>query len=173
MNSVLCRRRGGFRLRNRRSELLCRKRSENNVTGGDNIKLSQEIKQETRSIAIGVGIMSVIMVAVFAVLNAAELVQVNLMTVVLGAVLGAGYAICNFLLLGIAVQRAVDSGDPKQGQLIVQGSYTKRLLLMAVVLIIGFKAPCFNGLAVALPQLFPRVVIFVKSLFQSKRKEEE
>ena len=108
-----------------------------------------------------------------AVLNAAELVQINLMTVVLGAVLGAGYAICNFLLLGIAVQRAVDSGDPKQGQLIVQGSYTKRLLLMAVVLIIGFKAPCFNGLAVALPQLFPRVVIFVKSLFQSKRKEEE
>lgn len=116
--------------------------------------------------------MSVAMVAVFAAVGAAGLAEVNLLTVVLGALLGTGYAVCNFLLLGLAVQRAVDSGDPKQGQLMIQSSYTKRLLLMAVVLIIGFKAPCFNGLAVALPLLFPRVVLFVKSLLHSRRKEE-
>lgn len=117
--------------------------------------------------------MSVLMVVVFAAINMTGVMQIDLLTVVLGALLGTGYAICNFLLLGMAVQRAVDSGDPKQGQLMIQSSYTKRLLLMAVVLIIGFKVPFFHGLAVALPLLFPRVVIFVKSLFHSKGKEEE
>lgn len=132
-----------------------------------NIKIEPAVKLETKHIAIGVVAMSLVMEIVFLVMGKFDY------TVLLGNLLGGGYAILNFLLMAMAVQKSVHRDTPEEAKLVVQNSYTKRLLLLAAVLIAGFKLPYFYWVAVVIPLLFPRITIFVKTLPIFQRKGEE
>ncbi len=132
-----------------------------------NIKIEQAVITETKHIGIGVGIMSVVMLVVFAVLGRFDY------TVLLGTLLGGCYAVLNFFLMGLGVQRSVSQGDPEQAKKITQSSYTRRLLLTAVVLVIGVKVPYFNPVATILPLFFPRITIFFMTRPTFQRKGEK
>ncbi|HBI64068.1 MAG TPA: hypothetical protein DDX51_02990 [Clostridiales bacterium] len=132
-----------------------------------NIKIEPAVKLETKHIAIGVVSMSVIMEIVFLVIGKFDY------TVLLGNLLGGGFAILNFFLMALAVQRSVHRETPEEAKLVIQNSYTKRLLLLAAVVIAGIKLPYFHWVAVIIPLLFPRIVIFVKTLPIFQRKGEE
>lgn len=132
-----------------------------------NIKIEPAVKLETKHIAIGVAVMSVIMELVFLVIGKFDY------TVLLGNLLGGGYAIFNFFLMALAVQKSIHRDTPEEAKLMIQNSYTKRLLLLVAVLIVGFKLPYFHWVAVAVPLLFPRITIFVKTLPIFQRKGEE
>lgn len=132
-----------------------------------NIKIEPAVKLETKHIAIGVVAMSLVMEIVFLVMGKFDY------TVLLGNLLGGGYAILNFFLMAMAVQKSVHRDTPEEAKLVVQNSYTKRLLLLAAVLIAGFKLPYFYWVAVVIPLLFPRITIFVKTLPIFQRKGEE
>ncbi|MDO5547694.1 MAG: ATP synthase subunit I [Eubacteriales bacterium] len=132
-----------------------------------NIKIEQAVKTETKHIATGVGGMTVVLLLVFLVLGRFDY------TVLLGALLGAGFAVLNFFLMAMAVQRSVTQGDPAKAKKITQSSYTKRLLLLAAVLVVGIKVPYFNWITTIVPLFFPRITIFIMTLPIFQRKGEE
>ena len=120
------------------------------------MKLSPAILKETKHIAAGVLIGDAVMIAVFALLKRLDY------TVFLGAALGSVAVIVNFLVLGIRAQRAME--DPDRARVIIQRSYTLRMLLMVAVMAIGVIAPCFHTVAVVVPFLLQSVTIFVMQL---------
>lgn len=115
------------------------------------MKPQQALVRETGHIAAGCGILCAAMLAVFAVCG-----QLGF-PAVLGALLGGGWAVLNFYLMGLGVQKA--AADPARSKQIIQFSYSMRMLGMVVVLILGFTLPWLHWLAVLLPQLFPRITI--------------
>ena len=98
-----------------------------------NIKIEPAVKLESKRIAIGVLAMSVIMEIVFVVLGRFDY------TVLLGNLLGGGWAILNFFLMALAVQKSVKKELPQEAKLVLQNSYTKRLLFSVAILLIGIK----------------------------------
>ena len=90
-----------------------------------------------------------------------------------GNLLGGGWAILNFFIMGLAVQKSVKKELPEEAKLVLQNSYTKRLLAMVAILLIGFKVEYFNWVAVVIPMFFPRITIGLMKLPIFHRKEEE
>ena len=129
------------------------------------MKLSSSVKKETGHIALGVAIGDAVMIAVFAALKRLDY------TVFLGAALGSAAAIGNFVLMGLAVQRALE--DPDRAKAIVQGSYGKRMLGMVAVMAAGLALPWFNKVAVLVPFLLPGMTIRVMSLLGIYKREEK
>ena len=115
------------------------------------MKLSPAILKETKHIAIGVLIGDVLMLAVFALLKRLDY------TVILGALLGSAAAVLNFFVMGVRAQRAM--ADPDRARIIIQRSYTTRMLLMVAVMALGVAAPCFHVVAVVIPFLLPSITI--------------
>ena len=132
-----------------------------------NIKIEPAVKLESKRIAIGVLAMSVIMEIVFVVLGRFDY------TVLLGNLLGGGWAILNFFLMALAVQKSVKKDLPQEAQLALQNSYTRRLLLSVAILLIGIKVEYFNWISVVIPLIFPRITIAIIKLPIFQRKEEE
>ena len=145
--------------------------------------------QETKRIAGGTLILTAAMLIVFALLGRMDY------TVVLGALLGAAYAVGNFFLLALSVQMAAEKmngshpaplPEPEEGEepteaplspeaqearKKMQLSYTGRMLLLIVVAIVAIKAPCFNAIAALIPMLFPRIIIFINGIIMKNQKE--
>ena len=132
-----------------------------------NIKIEPAVKLESKRIAIGVLAMSVIMEIVFVVLGRFDY------TVLLGNLLGGGWAILNFFLMALAVQKSVKKELPQEAKLVLQNSYTKRLLFSVAILLIGIKVEYVNWISVVIPLIFPRITIAIIKLPIFQRKEEE
>lgn len=120
------------------------------------MKISKDLLKETRHIAIGEAVGVGLMFLVFALLKRWDL------TVLWGGLLGGGYAVLNFLLMGINIQKALD--DRERHKLIIQRSYSLRMLGMVAVIILGAALPCFQVFAVVIPMLLPRLTILVRQL---------
>lgn len=118
------------------------------------MKIQKAIWQETRNIALGVIALSAVMQAVFFLIGKWD------MTVVWGNLLGAAYAVLNFFILGLTVQKVAADADAKRGKNLMQFSYSTRMFFTMVVVFLGFSVPLFNWIAVFAPQLFPRITIF-------------
>ena len=132
------------------------------------MKLSPAIAKETKHITAGILIGDAVMIAVFAILKRLDY------TVFLGALLGSAAAVLNFFLMCVRAQRAM--ADPDRARIIIQRSYTTRMLSMVAVMAVGVLAPCFHVVAVVLPFLFPSITIKmmqVLGLFQSEQKGGE
>ena len=76
--------------------------------------------------------------------------------VLLGLVWGGGWAVANFFLMGLSVQRAVDCQNAKR---VIQTSYTFRMLATLAVAAVGLSLPGLHGAGVVLPLLFPRLTV--------------
>ena len=132
------------------------------------MKLSPAIIKETKHIALGVLLGDVVMIAVFAILKRLDY------TVFLGALLGSAATIMNFFIMGVRAQKAM--ADPDRARVIIQRSYSTRMLFMVAVMAVGVIAPCFHVVAVVLPFLFPSITIKMMQLlgfFKSDQKGGE
>lgn len=127
------------------------------------VKIDKTVLKETRFIAIGVIIMSVLMQSVFLIL-----MRWNY-KVLLGNILSGTVAVLNFFLMGITVQKAVQK-DEKQAANTMRLSQTARNVMLFAVAAIGVLAPIFNTITVLLPLFFPRITIMLRPLFK-KNKE--
>ena len=127
------------------------------------MKLDEVVKKETIYIATFVGVLSVLMQAVFLILSKWDY------TVLLGNLLSGAASILNFLFLGITVQKAVLK-DKEAAKKTMQASRAYRMLFMVVVVLIGVNAPCFSLWAVVIPLFFPRIAISFRPLFDKKQK---
>ena len=129
------------------------------------MKLSPAIKKETFHIALGVLAGDAVMFAAFILLQKFDY------TVVLGAVLGSAAAILNFLYMGYSVQKAMD--DPERAKILVQKSYTKRMMAMFGVMILGVVVPWFHIVAVVVPFLLPSLTIHAMRLLGMYNPDEK
>ena len=130
------------------------------------MKLQEAAKRETLHIAVGVLIFSCIMNGVFALLGRWDL------TVLWGALLGGGFAVLNFILLALSVQKLAAETDEKKGKAWMQMSYQMRMIATVVVGIIGVSVPCFHWVAVLIPLLFPRITILAMQLLGMYKPEK-
>lgn len=115
-------------------------------------KIDETVLKETKFIALSVLILSALMQAVFLIMGEWRL------PVLWGNLLGGGFAVLNFLLMGLTVQKAVGL-DEKEAKNTVKVSQAYRTLLMFGVAALGVTLSCFNDWATIIPLFFPRIAI--------------
>ena len=133
-----------------------------------NFQRPQEtVLRETTRIAVGVFSMLAIMLVVYAALGRFSL------AVVLGGLIGALYAVLNFLLLGMTVQKVAEmrEGNEELARMQMKSSYNMRMVIMILLIVVAFALPFVDGLACMIPMLFPRLTILVLQL-TGKIKDE-
>ena len=130
-------------------------------------KPQETVLRETRRIAVGVFSMLAIMLVVYAVMGRFSL------AVVLGGLIGALYAVLNFLLLGMTVQKVAEmrEGNEELARMQMKSSYNMRMVIMILLIVVAFALPFVDGLACMIPMLFPRLTILVLQL-TGKIKDE-
>lgn len=151
------------------------------------MKIQPAIRQETLRMAIGVAILTVLMVGVFLIIGMFDA------TVLAGAVIGGAFAVLNFFLMAMSVQKAAElmngvqlppeevgedgetvdkplSPEATKARQKMQLSYTGRMLLTVVFAIIALLVPAIHPVAALIPLLFPRIVIMIQGLVQKNGK---
>ena len=118
-------------------------------------KPQQSIVKETKRIAVGTVIMLVVMLAVYAVLGKFTV------GVLLGGLLGSAYAIFNFFMLGMTLQKAASMTDQQMAHMKVRSSYSTRMIGMLILAVVPFALPFVEGIPCLIALLFPRATIFV------------
>ena len=152
------------------------------------MKLQPAVQAETKKMALGVGVLTALMIAVFLVARQFDL------SVLLGAVLGALAAAVNVFLMALTVQKVTDGmpslpkrekeepGDEENKEPPIseeaaragkkmQLSFLLRLLMMGAVAVLAVKSPLFHPWAALLPMLFPRIVIALRGFIENRQKE--
>ena len=153
------------------------------------MKVQPAVQAETKKMALGVGVLTVLMIAVFLIVRQFDY------TVLLGAVLGYAAAVGNFFLMALTVQKVTGdmpvlpkreaeteeaedeekeqplSDEARQAGKKMQLSFLLRLLMLGGVAALAVTSPVFHPWASLLPMLFPRIVIALRSLFDNKQKE--
>lgn len=90
-------------------------------------------------------------------------------TVLLGNLLSGAVSVFNFFLLGITVQKAIETGDVKAAKTKMRISQFARLLMLGVVAVLGATLPwCFDLWATLIPMLFPRVSMIIRQILIKK-----
>ena len=118
-------------------------------------KPQQSIVKETKRIGVGTVIMLVVMLAVYAVLGKFTV------GVLLGGLLGRAYAIFNFFMLGMTLQKAASMTDQQMTHMKVRSSYSTRMIGMLILAVVAFALPFVEGIPCLIALLFPRATIFV------------
>lgn len=80
--------------------------------------------------------------------------------VLLGALLGAGAALLNFIVMTLLLLKAERAESPQKGQLYVRGTYSLRMVVLLVILILALKSGYFDPLATVLPLCLMRLALF-------------
>ena len=151
------------------------------------MKIQPATKQETLRMALGVGILTVLMVGVFLIIGMFDA------TVLTGSVLGGAFAVLNFFLMALSVQQAAalmngvhlppeevgENGEVVEKPLSpeavrakqkMQLSYTGRMLMTVAFGIVVLLVPTIHPVAALIPLLFPRIVIMIQGLVQKNGK---
>lgn len=116
--------------------------------------IDKVVIKETRCMAVGVILFSAVMQAIFLVIG-----QWNV-AVLWGNMLGAAVAVFNFLLMGLALQRAVQQKE-KDAKQVMAASQLLRLLIVFVAVVLGCVSGVFNTWTVILPLFFPQVIVLL------------
>lgn len=120
-------------------------------------KPQQGIVKETKRIAVGTVIMLIVMLVIYAVLGKFTV------GVLLGGLLGSAYAIFNFFMLGMTLQKAASMTDQQMAHMKVRSSYSTRMVGMLVLAVLAFALP-LEGIPCLIALLFPRATILVLQL---------
>ena len=122
--------------------------------------LSPAIKKETKRVALCTGAGVAVMLAVFLILHGIYPEKVPFdYRVILGGICGGAVAVLNFFLMGLTVQKVVDTEDEEIAKSRMKASYTQRMLMQLAWGVIAIVAPCFQFVAGILPLLFPSLGI--------------
>ena len=127
-------------------------------------KVDKVVIKETKYIALWVVIFSLVMEAVFLIINKWDY------TVLLGNLLSGTVGVLNFFLMGIGVQKAIMQ-EEKEAKQTMKVSNLMRMFLIFVTVVVGVTVSVFNNWAVIIPIFFPRIAILLRPLFD-KRKDE-
>ena len=124
------------------------------------------VKKETGRVSAITGIGLLIMWIVFGVLHA--FIPFDY-TVFLGGAAGGCVAVLNFFLMGLAVQKAAAATDEDTARMRIKASYSQRMMIQMLWVIIAIVAPCFHFVAGIVPLLFPGTGIKIAGIFHTKK----
>lgn len=127
------------------------------------------VLRQTGIVGLGEAIGVAAMIGIFALLGAYD------SRVLLGGLVGGAVAVANFLVMAIGVNLAADKAeqqDVKGGQATVKGSYTLRMIGMAVVLFAFAKSGLCNVIALVIPLIFVRFTLTLQEFFRRKPGEK-
>ena len=127
--------------------------------------MNKTISLETGRLCLGLLIVDILICGVFLLLK-----KFNY-TVVLGVLLGSAGAVLNFFLLGVTMQKAANQDDGQKK--LVQASYSLRMMLMALTVIVGALLPYFHTSAVIVPFLCNTPVILVLQLIDRAKEKKQ
>ncbi|MBQ8653475.1 MAG: ATP synthase subunit I [Clostridia bacterium] len=113
------------------------------------------VLKETCYIAGFVLVFSAVMQLIFALLGSWSF------SVLWGNLLGGTGAVLNFFLMGLTIQQALGQSE-EDAKTKMKLSQKLRMLLLVIVCAIGAAAPCFDLVAVLVPQLFPRIAVMLR-----------
>ena len=125
----------------------------------------KELLRQTGIVALGEALGVAAMIGIFALLGKLD------MSVLLGGIVGGLVAISNFFVMAIGVHIAADKAknqDVKGGQAAIKGSYTLRMIVMAVVLFAFAKSGICNVIALVVPLVFVRFTLTLWEFFRRK-----
>ena len=126
--------------------------------------------KEAGIMALGQTICVAAMVGVFALLNQYD--TSVLLGGIVGGVLGIGYFLSMVICANIATKKAL-ANDVKGGQMLMQTSYTLRMIGLFAALALCALTKQFNLIALALPIVFVRPIIGVADLIRRKGGKQE
>ena len=89
-------------------------------------------------------------------------------TVFSGGIGGAAVAVLNFFLMCITVQEVAAESDDEKARKIMKTSYSKRMALQLLWMVVAIAAPCFQWAAGLIPLLFPSLGIKIKGIIDMK-----
>lgn len=124
------------------------------------MKVDHTILKETRYIALWVLVFSIFEQAVFLIAGIWDY------TALTGNLLGAFFAIFNFFLMGLSVQKAISKEDDKARKTVMRASLLYRNMMLLAVAALGALLPVFNVFAVIVPLFFPRIAIALRPIFK-------
>ena len=128
------------------------------------------VKKETGRVSAITGIGLLIMWIVFGVLHAFMPQKVPFdYTVFLGGAAGGCVAVLNFFLMGLAVQKAAAATDEDTARMRIKASYSQRMMIQMLWVIIAIVAPSFHFVAGIVPLLFPGTGIKIAGIFHTKK----
>jgi hypothetical protein len=130
------------------------------------MKIDGTVKKETKYIALWTAILSLLLQAVFLVMDAWGI------DVLLGNLFGGCIAVLNFFLLGLTVQNAVKKSE-EDAKKTMKISHTYRNLLVLAAAALAIVLPCFHTWAAIIPMFFPRIAIALRPLMDRAKKETE
>lgn len=131
--------------------------------------VQEAVKKETKRVAAITAIGVVLMWIVFGVLHIAVPQKVPLdYTVFLGGAVGGLVAVLNFFFMGLAVQKAASASDEDTARMNIKASYSQRMMLQMLWVILAIVVPCFHFVAGIVPLLFPGTGIKIAGIFHTK-----
>jgi hypothetical protein len=95
--------------------------------------------------------------------------------VILGGAVGAGLAILNYCLMAVGVTRAAnqaEGGDVARAKRTITASMLLRYLLMLGVLVLCAKLKWCDVVAMLIPLLLSRLLIFAGEFFRRKKADQ-
>lgn len=128
------------------------------------------VKKETQRVAAITGIGLILMWIIFGVMHGFMPQKVPLdYTVFLGGAVGGCVAVLNFFFMGLAVQKAAAATDEDTARMRIKASYSQRMLLQMLWVVVAIIAPCFHFVAGIVPLLFPGTGIKIAGIFHNKK----
>lgn len=130
------------------------------------------VKTETKKVAISTVLGVVLMWGVFWVLHLVMPEKVPLdYRVFLGALVGGSIAVLNFFLMGITVQKVVAAKDEESARMQMKASYSRRMMIQMLWVIVAIVAPCFQFVAGIVPLLFPSIGIKILGILSNRKQK--
>jgi multisubunit Na+/H+ antiporter MnhE subunit len=97
----------------------------------------------------------------------------ELLHMALGLLFGTLFQLLLFTLLGLNVQRSLQTGKPPAARRrMVMGSLG-RYLLCAVAIWVGIRSPWLNVFGVVFPLFYPKILYFSRAVYQQIRSGKE
>ena len=129
----------------------------------------KEIRRQLLTVLIGQIIGVSAMFGIFALLNAFD------RSVLLGGIAGALLSMGNFIAMSLSAVRASEKAqqqEVKAGQMIVQGSYMLRMVVLFLLLFVLVKTTYFHAVSLVVPLIFIRPALTVGELLRKQGKDE-
>ena len=122
--------------------------------------LQPAVKKETQKVVIYTVVGVILMWIVLFLLRPAMPDKIVFdYTTILAGIIGGGVAVLNFFLVGISVQNIAATEDQDLAKKKMKTSYSQRMALQLIWVVIAIAAPCFYFVAGILPLLFPSLGI--------------
>ncbi len=122
--------------------------------------MSDVLKKEAGYIAAGTVVLSALVQIVWAVFFKYDL------SVFLGGLWGGTFAVVNFVLMGLTVQKVARESDQMAAKRRMQASYQMRMILIILATVLAIIVPGISWVMAVISLFFPRLTILVMPLFR-------